>query len=181
MSHLEFDLPNLVAVLIIGHLLGLLVEWIIHYLQHQRILGFDFHRIHLRSHHDVKLMRSDPRTHRRWQIVGHVQWLCMIGVAVAAYVVLLPAWVATIGIAQGLVAGVFTYYIHREYTNRNSWLRRYRWFRHARVLHSIHHGSSVQEFARSRNLAIGGPLTGALMDHVFRTFQGKRARSAPSR
>ena len=170
MLYVEFSLRNLAIVVIAGHLLGTFSAWLIHYLQHRRIFGIDFHQIHLRAHHDVTLRHADPVAHRRWMIVGHAQWLVMISTAAAAYFAFLVPWAAAVCVAEAFIMGLFTYYFHREYDNPRSWLARFRWFRRARALHGIHHGD-FGSFDRSRNYAIGGPITGFLMDHVLGTFQ----------
>ena len=66
--------------------------------------------------------------------------------------------------------GIFMYYYHREYNKARSWLDRFEWFGRGRVLHNIHHGC-LEGFDRSGNYAIGGPLTGLLVDRVFGTFR----------
>ncbi len=176
MFYIEFNVVNLFAVLVAGHLISTFVEWFVHYVQHQRLFGIDFYRIHLHAHHDLKLERSNPDTHRRWLLLGHVQWLVFMGTAAVGCFMLLTPWAAVAIVIESLVTAASTYYFHREYDNSASRLNRFEWFRTARALHRIHHGQ-YESFTKSRNYAIGGPLTGFLADRVLGTFHGVRGRS----
>ncbi len=171
MMHIDFNAASLVVVLAAGHFVNTFATWLMHYLQHRRLFGVVFQRIHLRAHHDAKLKRSNPLLYRWWAFVGHLQWLAMIGVLAGIYFSLLVPWAAAAVLSEGLVMGAFTYYFHHQYDRPGSWLDRFAWFRRARRLHGIHHGR-FESFGRSRNYAIGGPLTGFLADRVLGTFQG---------
>ena len=110
MLHLEPSAFTVIAVFMAAHVLNTLGSWLIHYLQHQKLFGIAFHRIHFHAHHDVKLKRSDPRAYRRWAVIGHVQWLIMIALVLYPYFVLFSPWVATLVVVEGLLMGILMYY-----------------------------------------------------------------------
>ncbi len=169
MLHIEFTAPNFAAVLVAGHLVNTFIAWCIHYLQHQRILGVDFYRVHLAAHHERDRYRSDRRQYML-DVLGHTVWTLMIGFGCLLYFVVLTPWVAWTFVAECALLAACTYYYHHEYDNPRSWLTRFAWFRRCRAWHAIHHGR-FEDFSRSRNYAIGGPVTGLLMDRLLGTFR----------
>ena len=175
MLDIEPNAANFILVLVAGHFANSLCVWLVHFLQHRRILGVPFHFIHLKAHHDPELPRTDHVTHRLYVVLGHAQWLGMVILIALLYCRFLAPWMAATLIADGVLLSAFLYYTHAEYDNPRSWLLRFEWFRRGRALHGIHHGR-FESFNASRNYAFGGPLTGFLMDRLLGTYQGLPSR-----
>ena len=169
MLDIEPNPATFFVVLVAGHFANTLCVWLVHFLQHRRILGVPFHFIHLKAHHDPELPRTDPDTHRLYVVLGHAHWLSMVILIALLYHRFLAPWMAATLIVDGLLLSGFLYYSHAEYDNAKSWLLRFEWFRRGRALHGIHHGR-FESFDASRNYAFGGPLAGFLMDRLLGTY-----------
>ena len=168
------------CVIVVAHVVNVFGCWVIHYVQHQRVLGVDLYRIHLEGHHAQDRHLSTPGLRLMWYAVSQALWAVLILMFWALYYFVFTEWVALTFMAESVVLSAGIYYLHREYDNPDSRLGRFSWFRRARVRHEIHHGHQG-DFSRSFNYAIGGPLVGALPDRVFATLQDvPEARPAAS-
>ena len=168
------------VTLVAGHFANSFWVWVVHFLQHRRILGVPFHAIHLKAHHERELPRTDPDTHLLYVVLGHLQWLSMVSLIALAYQRFLAPWMAATLIVHGVLLSAFLYYSHAEYDNDKSWLLQFEWFRRGRVLHGIHHGR-FESFDASRNYAFGGPLIGFLMDRLLGTYMEPARRRQTAR
>ena len=175
-ADIELNPVTFVVVLVACHFGNIFFAWLLHFMQHRRVCGLPLDVIHFKAHHDRMLARTDPRTFRRYMVLGHAVSLSMIGLLFLLYVWIFTPWVAVTLIVHGMLMGGFLYYSHREYHKRRSWLCRFQWFRRGRTLHRIHHGRS-ENFARSGNYGIGEPVTGQLMDVVLGTIRTPWRRS----
>lgn len=168
------DIPltafNLAGVLVAAHVVNVFLSWLIHFVQHQRVWGFDLYRIHLEGHHSLEKYARTPELRRFWATLSHALWAVLTLLFWMGYYLAFTEWVAFAFIAESVVLMVVVYYLHEEYDNTASWLHRFAWFTRARALHEVHH-SHRGDFARSVNYAIGGPLMGLLPDRVLSTFQ----------
>lgn len=169
-SSVSLTLFSFLCVLVAAHVVNVFFSWVIHYVQHQRVLGFDLYRIHLEGHHAVDRHLATPGARLFWNAMSHALWAVLILIFWALYYLVFTEWVALTFMAESVVLSAGIYYLHREYDNPDSRLDRFAWFRRARALHEIHHGH-MGDFSRSVNYAIGGPLVGALPDRVFATLQ----------
>ena len=174
MLHVEFNAQNMLLVLLGAHFVNIFASWTFHFIQHQNIFGTAFHKIHFNAHH-----KMDSRPHGvmapriefdLYLLLGYGTWMIFIITGMFLYHLTFSQWIAWTCIAEGLICGMFDYYMHREYSRPFSWLNRFEWFRQGRELHKIHH-KHTGNFDKSRNYGFGGPLTGALVDKVFRTFE----------
>ena len=173
--HFIFWLPTV-------HILNvLLLAWMPHFLLHQQILGIPFYRIHLYSHHKPHHFSSLHRY--SFAVLEHSLWIGLIGGAFTLYRFLLPQWLAWLSIIEGLLGVLSIYYLHLEFDNPKSWLRRYEWFNQARKLHQIHHYSSREEnFSNSKNYSFGGlGIRGHFADRLLGTFQSLETTSTESK
>ena len=161
---------SFLCVLVAAHVVNVFLSWVIHYVQHQRVLGVDLYRIHLEGHHALDRHVPAPRLRRFWNATGHALWAVLILLFWAVYYFAFVEWVALTFMAESVVLSIGIYYLHREYDDADSWLNRFAWFTRARTLHEIHHAHDG-DFSRSINYAIGGPLVGALPDRLFATFR----------
>jgi len=171
---------QVLLVLVAGHLLNTFLLWLTHFVLHQRILGIPLYQIHLGAHHRIDHENEyvlDVST-----VYEHMVWGAFTLAASLAYLALLPLWIAIILIAELLLLAATVYYIHELYERPAvSKLERFKWYRHGKALHRIHHSyrpetdptvskQQHQGFRRSVNYSFGGLFTGALMDRVFRTY-----------
>ena len=62
MINFEFNIVNLLLVILIAYLSNLVVMWLIHFAFHHNILGIPLDKIHLNSHHS-DLVLSDSKSY----------------------------------------------------------------------------------------------------------------------
>ena len=160
-------------VFISAHVTNLFLSWLVHFLQHQKIFGIPFYKVHLKAHHTIDKRHRLTPAHYLYMSIGYVLWAAAIilGSCMAYYLFFTP-WVALTFIGDSLLVLAFAYYVHREYDRADSWLKRFEWFRQGRALHQIHHSYFGDEFAKSKIYAFGGPLAGNLIDRVLGTYNG---------
>jgi sterol desaturase/sphingolipid hydroxylase (fatty acid hydroxylase superfamily) len=162
-----------------GHVLNAFVIWLVHLLLHQRILGIPLYRVHLGAHHRIDYVEDyvlDVST-----VVEHSVWGAFTLLTSTIYFLLFPGWIAILLIAELLASAAWSYYLHDEYENPDSKLKRFKWYRRGKALHQLHHsyrpekdaGNIHRAFHHSVNYSFGGPLLGALMDRLFGTYREK--------
>ena len=159
----------------------LLLAWLPHFLLHQNFFGIPFYKIHLYSHHKPHHFSSLKRYFLA--VLEHSLWIVLIGICFVFYFISFAQWIAWLSIAEGLF-GIFSiYYLHIEYDNPHSWLKRYSWFHQARRLHQIHHYSSREDqFSSSKNYSFGGlGMQGHFADRLMGTFQPLETISTESK
>ena len=181
------DIAGLVLlVLVAGHILNVFLLWLTHYLLHQRVLGIPLYRIHLGAHHRID--HVDEYVLDVSTTIEHMVWGGFTLAASVAYLLLFPFWVAVLLITELLIFAACIYYVHDEYESATaSWLERFKWYRHGKACHMLHHSyrptpgkndnsSQHQGFRLSVNYCFGGPFTGLLMDRLFGTFLNAPAK-----
>ena len=166
-------------VLAVGHFLNAFIIWLTHLLLHQRILGFPLYSIHLGAHHRID--HVDEYVLDVSTVVEHFVWAGFTVLVSSIYLALFPLWMAVILIAELLFSAGWCYYLHDQYESPSSKLERFKWYRHGRALHCLHHSyrpeidsglnrNKHQGFRRSVNYSFGGPVAGAMMDRIFGTY-----------
>ena len=182
MLNIELTALTFPIVFIVAHVTNLFLSWTVHFLQHQKVFGMPFYKVHLKAHHTMDRRRLTP-VHYLYLSIGYVLWAAMILAGCMAYYLLFAPWIALTFIGDSLLVLVFAYYVHREYDRADSRLDRFEWFRQGRALHKIHHSYFGDEFAKSKNYAFGGPLAGNLIDRVMGTYAcpDNLQRKRPSR
>ena len=145
-----------------------LMIWLGHYLPHQR--GNVLRQFHLGGHHahypDSGHARSERFQYgkgRNDSLVPQLPWL--IGLMIAFWLVLAPAWAMAASVELWAIA-LLNSYVHLNFHLSRTWLSRYAWFRLAQARHDIHHD-------RDANFMIADHF----WDRRFGTFEVARAQS----
>lgn len=131
-----------------GYLSAAVTQTVFHRLFGHRRRIRPIFEVHMRGHHaryPPGRLRSD-----KWiDSEQHVMWWYALPLAPLVGVIgwLAPAW-ATAAFSAGLGFAIWWHiYIHKHYHLRQSWWRRFAWFRTKRRLHFVHHRSVRRNYA----------------------------------
>ena len=182
MFYLEFNIINFLIVVVIAHFCSSFGAWFIHLLLHKKVLGIPFYRVHVGAHHRIDHI-SDYRLDHL-SVLEHIIWTFLIIVYTSfcyfigySYFFTFLLWTFWVSITVAIINLGLDYYLHLQFETKESWLKNYSWFTTGQKLHRIHHSYlsssdySYESLTKIKNYAIGGPITGALMDRLFGTYE----------